>query len=238
MKTLSKIGVSARSNTEVVNALVLELDQFVGDRRKLEFETLKSALAKKDVALTPGLFAKCCLHRRPATYVPAVLQALGKEKLPAAKIAEDVETQVNAGCQAAGAKLSPALRALLQRARDKGLKIGGVSAFDRATAESLAALLEPVAGKVAVFSFATSPQTAPAADAWLRLARLMTVPSSRCVALTTSSPSCRSAIKARMKSVAVPDSLTSCEDYGGADLFADSLADVDPAAVLGLLEGV
>jgi beta-phosphoglucomutase-like phosphatase (HAD superfamily) len=238
VKTLSKIGVSARVYAETANALVLEMDQLVGERRKFEFDTLKSALDKKDVTLTPALFARHCLHRRPAAYVPAVLHALGKEKLSAAKMAEEIESQLNAACLAAGAKLAPALRTLLQRAKEKGLKIGGVSAFDRATAESLAAGLEPVAGKVSVFSIAASPQTTPAADAWLRLARAMGIPSSRCVALTTSSLSCRSAVKARMKCVAIPDRLTGCEDFGGADLFAGSLADVDPAAVFSLLEGV
>jgi len=136
---------------------------------------------------------------------------------------EDVRTSLAEALAKADKTHMAGLKKILKAAVDKGFALGAVTGMEEGLMQQLADHLGLAEMNVTLLSYPQGRLAEPGVEAWLRMARTLNVKPTRCIALTTSGVACKTALKAHMKSVAIPDEFTSCEDFGGADIFVDSV---------------
>ena len=218
-------------------AVVFELEYVGASGRQVVFDTLHGVLGKKGIEMTLAQFVRLGgSDRHPGDYVALLSRSLGKERLADEKTLAEVKEAVVAGFAGSSLKAAPGLKKLIAAAVECGMAVGCVSTLERDAMQALAVTLGLGESNVALFSNAGGKLAVPGVDAWLKIARLTGAPATRCLALTSSSVSCRSALRAHMHCVAVPDRFTECSDYSGADFFVQTLEDLNPADSFAILE--
>ena len=91
---------------------------------------------------------------------------------------------------------------------------------------------------VELLAFACDEGNSRNINMWRKLADAVSVRPTMCVVITTSAESCGEALAAGMRCIVVPDKFTSFQDFGGADLIADSIDDATRREVFSLLESL
>ncbi|MFO1491641.1 MAG: hypothetical protein U1F87_12170 [Kiritimatiellia bacterium] len=66
----------------------------------------------------------------------------------------------------------------------------------------------------------------PRADLWLKAAKETNFPPAARLSLVTSMRTCKSALTAGMRCLALPDGFTAFQDFGGAHAIVDSIEDL------------
>jgi beta-phosphoglucomutase-like phosphatase (HAD superfamily) len=200
------------------------------------FETVKDVMKGKGIELTPAVFARYCLCRAPRDFVGPVLKWGDKPRLSETKLVEEITERIDAQFADTGLKLDPALKKLLKAAAERTVQIGALSSLPRPAAETLAANLDLAPMKVQILALASESRCFAGAEGWSKLAKLISVPALACVAIATSAVSCRSAVAARIHCIALPNALTSFQDFGGSDYVVETLDDLKSGDVFHLLE--
>jgi hypothetical protein len=123
---------------------------------------------------------------------------------------------------------------LVKALAGRGVAVGLLTGLDSETAGALA---ERVGlADAALLRHSWNEKVRHNADAWARLAARASVPIRRGVAVAAGAAACRGAIAAGLRCVAVPDALSAFQDFGGADLVLETLADSGAEQILGLLD--
>lgn len=216
-------------------ALLFELEGSAVNGRQAAFDVIKRMLGQQRISFGPAQFVRHCLHPLPQFYVPQMLEALEAKKMPAEEFLAGVQQGLEEFYSSRGATLDRHLDKLMDLAAERQIAIGALSVLPGSGAPALAAKLGLTDRGVQVFTFDDVQPVYPRADTWLKVAKAMGKYPRRCVVLATSSPSCKSALSAGMRCVAIPDQFTSFQDFGGAEMTLDSLADCDLGELLDML---
>jgi beta-phosphoglucomutase-like phosphatase (HAD superfamily) len=216
-------------------AIIFELEYVALQARVREYAAIARVMAARGVELTPVLYARVCLHRTPAQFVPELLKIAGKGSASGEKAEGDVREALAAIYSDGSLKIAAPFAKFLESAGKAGKSLAAVSRLERDAARGLAervGLAEtPLAGALSAGSAEPGP------DAFLRAARKVNTVPTRCVAMVSSASGFQAALKGNLKSVVVPDPYTAHEDFGGADIVLASIEDLDYAVTFGPLTG-
>ncbi|NCD33425.1 MAG: hypothetical protein EOL87_08430 [Spartobacteria bacterium] len=230
MKEIKKNN-TVKLETEVTAAdyaIVFELEYLAAMGRDKYFDALKAVLAKYKVELTPALFARFCTGPHPRFYIEKLAAGCGISKVDElSKAALDAFDK----CFAGDVTLNPALASLLKVAQENKISVHALSVLPPAKAEALKTALK-LPADMDVNAFDSIEANFPRVDAWMKMTRNFGKKSRRCIVFATSSRTCKSALSADMRAIAVPDHFTGYQDFGGTDLELSVDGEWDNMAVL------
>lgn len=207
--------------------ILLELDHLVGHTRKAAFEVLKSILEEKGLSISATQFARYCQASKPEFYMEAVQNAVGAKKLSTKKLVEDVSNGIALHLASSTITLHPTLRKLLEKTREKGGRVVGLTTLPEAIRNNLSSRLGLADLGVTLSAFENVESNWPRADSWLKIVKEHGVSTMKALAIATSATSCRSALTSGCRVVVVPDEFTAFQDFGGARIIAEKLEDLN-----------
>ncbi len=216
-------------------ALLVELEGAAVNARRAQYEALRSLLAEHKVDVKREHFSRFCLGVSPATYLPALIEALGGKKQIPDSLPADVKSGVTMFLSSPDATLNPAAEGLLNAAHERHMDVALLSSEKATVVQSLVGRWGGNHGRTKVFTFEPGSKTYPRADAWLKVAKGLSRTPSQCIVLAGSSYSVKTALSAGMRCVAVPDEFTAHQDYSGADAVLETAEDHDPRVLLDLI---
>ena len=231
-----KEAIMSKTAKRRPSAVVFELEYVGTNGRQVSFEALSGVLEKKGLSLTAAQFTRFCTERHPQDFLTALLRAVAKDRVTDEKTVDEVKAAIAGAFANTSLKPATGLKKLLAAATEHGMALGCVSALDRDPMQALATTLGLVEAGVTLFSNVGGRLAVPGVEAWLKVAKAAGASPSRCLALVASSASCRSALKAHMHCVAVPDRFTECADFGGADFVVKALDGLDTPSSFAVLE--
>ena len=206
-------------------ALLFELENIAVKGRQIIYDVLKSVLADKGIELTPNTFSRYCLCPSVKHFLPALLACAKKTQLSENKLLREITEGIRLSFTDDTLKLDSGLAKILKTAGEQQIRMGVLSSLDKEMALQLATKLGLVDMRVNVLSYSCEDKNFPRADAWLKLAKNLSVPPPMCLVLATSATACKSALSAGMRCVIVPDKFTAFQDFSGADCIVDTLND-------------
>ena len=233
-KQVEEQETEAATDSESVFALLFQLDGVATDARRAAYDVLSSILGDDKVKFSEAQFSRHCLLPSPQRYIPALLEELGA-KTNAKKLAEDVTSGVVMNISKTSA-LRPGFTAVLDEAKKRNITIGAITALPEAQAETVIKKLGLDKWEVTLFAAEEQVDDVyPRTDTLIKIAKAMKMSQRRCAVLAGDRAGARAALSAGMRCAVTPDSFTSFQDFGGADLIVDSLADLSPAEILDTL---
>ena len=235
MKKKGEAEGGAEQKGQVGKAVLFELENFAVKGRQVVFDLLKKILAEENIVLTMSMFARYCSHPSVKHFIPMMLKVEGKTKVSEAKLTPDVTDAITAAFTGGSLKLDPGITRLLKLTEDEKSAVGTLSSFSDDIARQMLGKLGLTDHGVTLLSYPSQEKNFPSADAWLKLAKRMSVPPTCCVVIASSSISCKAALSSGMRCVVVPDKFTACQDFGGADYVAEEFGDEAVARIGELL---
>lgn len=217
-------------------AVFLELENTTVKGRQVIFDVVKSVLANKGIKLTPTLFSQHCLNPSVEHFLKILFKILKNDASVDTKLVAEITQGIQLSFADGSMKLNAQVGKLLKILMDKGFSLGAVSGLDQETAERLTEKLGLSAMGAVVMSGAAADKDFPSADQWLKLAKQVGVRPSMCIVIASSAMASKSALSAGMRCAVLPDTFTEFQDFGGADLVADSLDDESIQGILGMLD--
>ena len=206
-----------------VSGLLFELENIAVDGRTLAYDVLKNLFKDREVDLSRVLFMRHCVSPCPKEYLPKLLEAVDRKRLSADKLVGEIKQAMTACLDDSGLTMAAGLSKLLNKAGDRGIVRGALTSLPEDVAMRLMTKLGLDVMGVHLLAIEPMGSDFPTADAWLKLAKQVGLPRTRCTSLVTSAQSCRAALSAGMRCVAVPDEFTSYQDFAGADMVVDRL---------------
>lgn len=230
-----EIAVAEESQGTPASALLFELENIAFQGRQIIFDVIQSVLADKDMTLTPVLFSRCCVDKPLDEGLPRLLKLLGHPRVNADKLIPEIREGIRASLVDNTPKIPATLSNLLKTAQDKGYAIGTISELDDEAAVLLYAKLDiGNPDDAAIIASENAPATADP-QAWQGAARSMQAIIPSCVVLATGSLSAHAAITAGMRCIALPDTYTGFQDFGGTDMILDNLDNSAAQAIMDTL---
>ena len=214
------------------HALIFELEYVAAKARGVEFEAVKSAAATKGVELTQVMFARSGMSPVHRTLVTDVLSLAGKKTDAIEKAVAEVDKAVDAYCSEA--ELDAGLLKLIKATQARNIPVITFTALPKAQAEKLMAQLGLNELGVELVLPEEIKESFPRADDWLKMLKQCNKAHLTLVAVVSSVVACKGALTAGAACVVVPDKYTAFQDFGGATLVLDSLADEKPDTILEL----
>lgn len=203
-------------------ALLFELENVGFGGRKVAYDVLKSLLADKDIALTPALFSRYCVHAPIDKGLPHLLKAVDRGRIAPEKLIPDIVDGIRLSLADSTPKPHASLSKIVKKAAESGIAVGGVSDLDADAAEMLLKALPIDAEHAAVVNAVAGERRTTDPSAWAGVGRALQATLPSCVAIVSSADACRAALAAGMRCVVVPDTFTSFQDFSGADLVIDA----------------
>ncbi len=217
-ETKSEVVVEVAKAKTSASGLLFELENVAVGGRSLAYDVLKSLFSEKEVEISRVLFMRHCLSPCPKEYMPRLLDAVDRKRLSPDKLVGEVKDATAACYKDGGVAMVSGLKNLLKKAGERGLRCGALTSLPEDVAMALMTKLGMDTLGVQLLAIEPTGKDFPTADAWLKLAKKIGLPRSLCTSLATSAQSCRAALSAGMRCVALPDEFTSFQDFAGADL--------------------
>jgi len=205
-------------------ALLFDLEHVAIDGRQIAFDVVKTVFADRDVAVTPPLFVRYCLDAPVATYTEALLRALDKPRLSAAKIAGEIAQGVRLTLSGGNIALRKGCAELIDSAEQRGMAIGAISFLGADLAEQVFKKAGFDAEKIVLHAIDEDAGRSLRSQAWEDLARRVGTPPGMCVALAADSATCRAALVSGVRCSAVPDAYSAYQDLGGVDYVFEEMS--------------
>ena len=222
-------------SNEPARALFFELEFLATSGRAFLYDAVKTVLSDHGIKLAPVIFAQ---YFAPYS-LPSALKRLGRAHAVDALASVDVLDTI----QAAYVRMikdddhrNKGLITLTHDLLKHGIELGAVTCLDRESVADLLAKLNLDASAIHVLAAQDHGKAFPTAQDWLTLAKQMNTSTTLCTVAATSAAACGSALCAGMRCFAVPDSLTSFQDFSGADYVIESLDGAAEKLVLKLVE--
>ena len=215
------------------HALIFELEYVAAGVRKVEFEALKSAVSSKGVELTPVLFSRSGMSPQHRQAITDILVQAGKKADAIEKAVAEVDKTVANFCENE-AGLDAGLAKLIKATKDRSIPVIAFTALPADVAKKLMARLGLDEMGVELLVPEEVKESFPRADDWLKMLKQCDKEDATLVAVVSSQVACKGALTAGAACIAVPDEYTSFQDYSGAVLVLDSVADEKPDAILDL----
>ena len=207
----------------IPRGVLFELEYVALQGRKIIFDVVKAALKKENIKLSVPMFSRYCVLGSPHDYIPKILDMNGKSAVSADKLANAIVSETKNAFTKTTLGQTSSVQDILNVAEKYGSKVGALSVLGLDSAESLAEKLGLQKRGVVVKSLGHSQNGYTPPDAWIRLAKSLEVSLFQCIAIGSHAVSCRSAIAAHMRCIAVPDEFTSHQDFSGSDRILDTL---------------
>ena len=229
MTTAAETNPASEAPAQVSRlAVLLSLEGVAGSERHATFHVLVSILGDRGAKLSPAHVSRFCLSSSPESYLDDLLAAIHVPRQAADNLAEDVRGGIAMRLSSKSASLPKGLREILEAARNEtGARLAALSGLTQATT---AALMESLGlGDLGVelsVLHRDEEDVFPRADSWLKLAKNVGRSPQECVVIAGSQIEAKSALSAGMRCIAVPDTFTAFQDFGGANLVVDDLDDV------------
>ena len=206
-------------------ALIFEFDHLVANIREASYEVLQSIF--DDVDLTPVHYSRFCLSEGPHKTIDLLQTGLGVKKGQPKKVSEELVSGIKMHLESGNVQVSDDLRNVVVQARERNMKVLGLTALPAQARDALADRLDLQGLGIELVPFGTDLEPAPRADSWLKLTKEQEIKGPNCISLTTSMQAAKSSLTAGVPSVAVPDRFTSFQDFGGCQAVVDSLKEVN-----------
>lgn len=211
-------------------AFLFEFDHLVAGIRDASFDVLQSIF--DDVDLTPVHYSKYCLSEGPHKTIDLLQTGLEVKKGQPKKVSEELVSGIKMHLDSGTVQVSDELRDVIVQARERGMRVFGMTAIPPQARDALAERLDLSGLEIELFAYSRDFEPFPKADAWLRMTKELDIPASQSLSLTTSAQACKSSITADIPTISVPDAFTSFQDFGGAMAVLDSLPEIDLSAYL------
>ncbi len=225
--------MSEAKQTSTTHALIFELEYVAAKARAVEFASLKSAVGTKGVELTPVMFSRSGMSAAHRQAVTDVLKQAGKKTDAIEKAVNEVDKTVANYC-ANDAELDAGLAKLIKATQARGIPVIAFSALPVANAKTLMAKLGLDEMGVELLIPEEVKESFPRADDWLKMLKQCDKEKATLVAVVSSQVACKGALTAGAACIVVPDEYTVFQDFSGAKMVLDSLADEKPDAILDL----
>lgn len=230
-----KSAVDKTDQEQPQTAVLLELENVAVNGRQIIYDVFKSVLADKTMKLTPLMFSRYCLDPSSKDFLQALLEVMGKKRLSHEKLLAEITQGIKLSFTDGTVKLESGFKKVLKRATEHNTLVGVLSGLDEETARQLMTKLGLDNMAANLFSYASEDRNFPTSDAWLKLAKNLSIPPYMCIVVATGSASCRAALSGGMKCVVVPDKFTSFQDFSGTDYMIDVLNDAAVEQIFALL---
>lgn len=220
---------------ELRQALLFELENIAVDGRKLIYGAIQKILDTKGIKVKDYTFSRYALNASLKEFVTTVVE-VNKKHLSVDKLVDELESRIGTDLLKNSSSVKGGVQKLLKRASERNVSVGALSALHEPVAKELVEKLRLSDTTQALLCSNNGCRLSHSADSWLKLARNMSARPSRCLVLASSRTSCKSALKVGMRCVAVPDSYTSFQDFGGADMVTDEFSSGDIDRIFELLD--
>lgn len=211
--------------------LFFELENTAFPGRAIAFEAMKNALQKKEVEISRIDYVKHGLKSLPAFALPALLKAAGKGSVATKMLDDEVRKAILE--KVTKDSLNQDLKKLIAAAKEKGMKVCALSAFDNDMAGSMMDTLGLGEMGVELLTYEDHVRDEfPRVDVFMLMLREMELEPRACLMLATSAASCKAALTVDFATVAVPDEFTQIQDFSGAHYVLDSLGDMKSAQLI------
>jgi beta-phosphoglucomutase-like phosphatase (HAD superfamily) len=230
MSTDAKTEAKRTSKT---HALIFELEYVAAKTRAVEFDSLKSAVGTKGVELTPVMFSRSGMSPQHRAAVTDILTQAGKKSDAIEKAVAEVDKTVANYCENE-AELDKGLEKLIKATLARDIPVIAFTALPEATAKKMMAKLGLDTMDVQLLVPEEVKDSFPRADDWLKMLKQCDKEGVTLVAVVSSQVACKGALTAGAACIAIPDEFTAFQDFSGAKLVLDSLADEKPDTILDL----
>ena len=217
---MTKKVVTGRSSPAVAparqRAVVLEFDHLVVHVRELTHAAMTRVLGRHQVPLTPGLFLRLCagLHRAEAL---ADIRFPGGRVTSLPALMAEMETEVARRMVTPEPTPDALTVKLVKTLNEKSVKVGVLTSLEAGIVGPALQAMGLNETRTSIVTVSAEELYMPSAESWGKFPPLLAVAPSVCTAIATSAESCRAALAARMRCVAVPDKHTAFQDFSGAD---------------------
>lgn len=226
-------GVNKQEKVRGTHALIFELEYVATKVRRVEFESIKSAVAGKGVELTPVLFSRSGMSPLHRKVITDVLTLSDKRSDAIEKAVAEVDKTVAAYCENE-AELDAGLLKLIKAAQERGVRVVTFTALPKELAVKLMSRLGLDKMGVELIVPEEVKDSFPRADDWLKMLKQSNKDHVTLVAVVSSQVACKGALTAGASCIVVPDEYTAFQDFGGAMMVLDSLSDEKPDMILDL----
>lgn len=223
---------AAEAGDQVLSAVLFELDGVAVATRPVIYQAAQQALGRQKSSLTPAFFARYGLAGSQLAAAQELVERLGATSVTGEELARAIADRISSFLASADAGLNSGLDKLLKAAAQRGIPAAAVTALPEDVAKAALDRLGLTDRGVRLFAFRDDEKPFPRVDAWLKVAKSLGKSARFCVAVASTQASCKSALSAGMRCVAVPDSYTSHHDFGGADVVLDSWDDISANELL------
>ncbi len=206
-------------------AILVELENISANGREVVYEALDSVLTAKGIKISLAMFSRYCVGMHLREALPRLLAIAGKTRLSKEKLFTEAWEKITASFEQDSLQPAPVFKRLSRLAAQKNISLGALALLDLEKARQLAARVGfPDTGSNLVSCMAEQ-RICPGADAWLKVAKGVSVLPALCVVIASCATSCKGALSAGMRCVAIPDEYTSFQDFSGADYVASAFDD-------------
>ncbi|MDZ4199495.1 MAG: hypothetical protein U1E27_09450 [Kiritimatiellia bacterium] len=202
-----------------LHGILMELDQLVKDRRKHLRSLLEKRLKITTDPASRRIFLQHGLAGAPIQIARAMAAAAGAKPAAAEAAVEDL-LAFYAGKQVQAAD---GAEALIPKAP---VVVVVVTWMSEEAALGLLESLGLAKDNVRIFSASPGDPLFPDSNIWLDAMRSVGGSARRCLAVVDHEAACRAALSTGLRCVAVPEDLTSYQDFGGAFRILDSLTEL------------
>jgi len=216
-------------------ALFFELEFLAVSGWSFMYEAVKGVLAEHKVKMNLPMFAQYFAKKSPAAAVKGIAQDLEIESLEDDEVMDKIRAAYVEGINTKGA-CSKGLVKLIGDLRKHGIKLGALTCLDQDTVDGILKKLKLSSDDIYIMQSEHCGRAEPTAQDWLQLAKETGESTTLCTVAATSAFSCKAALCAGMRCFAVPDKLTSFQDFSGADYVIESLDDEAEELLLKLIE--
>lgn len=230
---MSKDVKAEGKQTLSTHALIFELEYVAARTRAVEFASLKSAMKTKGVELTPILYSRSDMSPLHRAAVTDLLTRAGKKSDAIEKAVAEVDRTVTDYCENK-AELDKGLEKLIKATMARNIPIITFTALPKAIALKLMKKLGLDALGVELIIPDDVKATFPRADNWLKMLKQCNKEHATIVAVVSSQVACKGALTAGAATIVVPDEFTSFQDFSGAKMVLENLADEKPDTILDL----
>ena len=222
-------------SSEPMRALFFELELLATSGREFLYSAAEKVLSKHDIALTPALFARYFVPSSLTTAVRRLGADRGTPELSSDGVCDAIRSVYVEMIQHDDHE-NRGLIALTHDLRSHGIELGALTCLDQDSVANLLEKLNLSPDDIHIMAARDHGRAFPTAQDWLTLAKQMGTSTALCTVAATSAAACKSALCAGMRCFAVPDSLTSFQDFSGADYVIESLDIAAEKLVLKLVE--
>jgi beta-phosphoglucomutase-like phosphatase (HAD superfamily) len=210
-------------------AVIIELEGSLTGGRRMLFDALKKLFKKEKLNLDEATFIRHALIPAPVDALPALIEALDGEGVSIDKMQAALLEALQSG--EVEMTSTPSLRKLIEACKKQGIPVTATSCLPAEAAEAVLKKsgLEEAGVKLHVVKGASA---CPGKKDWIEICHSLSRMPHRCFALVSTGAACHASLSVDLRVIAVADEFTSAQDFGGAEMVAEFVAEFDLGALL------